>query len=294
MTTIERRSTPFDSIKYEDELGEHWYARELAVLMDYTWRFFNSAINRARSAMAEEGYDVRDHFQVIQRPARVSVGKETKTSDQGGRPSTDYRMTRRACYFTAMCGDPKKSTVAAAQSYFVERVIQAERIEEALTAPQPSPRMPSHIEALRGWADALEAQQRAEETARRALAEVEELRPSAEAWRALVAAGGDCSITEAAAVLNRAEGVTTGPQRLVRWLVEMRVAYRRPGGQLVPFSEHKQHLRLRPITGNRIELRVTPTGLEWILQRLRQEQQRPALAIVPDSRAEVVPLRPRS
>lgn len=291
MTTIERRASPFDSVRYEDEDGEYWYARELAVLMGYSqWRHFNTVINRARTAMAHDGYDVREHFRVIKRPAEVSVGKATKTSDQGGRPSTDYRMTRHACYFAAMNGDVKKSQVALAQEYFVVQTIRMERVEKAVTAPQPPSEMPTHIQALRGWADALEAQERAEEEARRARAEAEELRPPAEAWRALAAAGGDCSVAEAAAILNRDPGITTGTARLFRWLKEIGLVYQRPNRQLVPYHRHMEHVRLRT-TPTGTEVRITPDGLVWIQQRLRQEQQRPALTVVPPVLADVVPMR---
>jgi phage antirepressor YoqD-like protein len=290
VTTIERRASPFDSVRYEDADGEYWYARELSVLMGYSqWRHFNTVINRARTAMASDGYRVQDHFQVVKRPAEVNVGKATKTSDQGGRPSTDYRMSRHACYFTAMNGDPKKSQVALAQEYFVVQTLRMEAIEHAVEAPAPPTEMPSHIEALRGWANALEAQEKAEQAARRAQAEADELRPPAEAWRALAAAGGDCSVAEAAAILNRDPGITTGQTRLFRWLKEIGIIYQRPNGQLVPYHRHLEHVRLRAAPSS-TEVRITPDGLVWIQQRLRQEQQRPALTVVPPLLADVVPI----
>jgi phage antirepressor YoqD-like protein len=290
VTTIERRASPFDSVRNLDQDGEYWYARELAGLMGYSqWRHFNTVINRARTAMANDGYDTREHFRVIKRPAEVSVGKATKTSDQGGRPSTDYRMSRHACYFAAMNGDVKKSQVALAQEYFVVQTIRMEAVEKAMEAPVPPTEMPSHIEALRGWANALEAQEKAEEAARRAQAEADELRPPAQAWRALAAAGGDCSVAEAAAILNRDEDITTGPTRLFRWLKEIGIIYARPNGQLVPYHRHLDHVRLRTTPGS-TEVRITPDGLVWIQQRLRQEQQRPALTVVPPVLADVVPI----
>lgn len=290
MTTIERRASPFDSIRYEDEDGEYWYARELAVLMGYEqWRHFNTAINRARTSMSKDRrYDVRDHFWMVKRPAEVSVGKATKTSDLGGRPSLDYRLTKTACYFVAVNGDPKKKQVALAQEYFVVRAMQAEAIEKVLLDPEPSSPvtsgMPTHVEALRGWADALEGQQKAERL-------VEELRPPAEAWRALAAGGGDCSVAEAASILNRDPGVITGSGRLFKWLEEMKMIYRRGDGQLLPYSEHQAHLRLRINPSGFPEIRVTPDGLSWVLQRLRQQQTRPALTAVPEQHADVVPIR---
>jgi len=293
VTTIERRASPFDSIRYLDPEGgeEFWYARELAPLLGYSqWRHFNSAINRARTSMSEDGrYSVKEHFWVVKRPAEVRVGKATKTSDQGGRPSIDFRLTRPACYFIAMNGDVKKPQIAAAQQYFVIQTMRMEAIEET-AAPVPA-QMPTHIQALRGWADALEAQERAEKAALEAQQLVEELRPPAEAWNALAASGSDCSITEAAHILNRAEGVTTGPGRLARWMLEMRLVYRRAGGQTVPYAEHSGHIRLRPTPAGTTEIRITPDGLSWILQRLRQEQARPALTIVPDQKADVIPIR---
>jgi DNA-damage-inducible protein D len=278
-------------VRYEDEDGEYWFARELAVLMGYSqWRHFNTAINRARTSMREDGrYNPKDHFHLVKRSAEVNVGKATKTPDQGGRPSVDYRMTREACYFTAMNGDPKKSQVALAQQYFVLQTLRMEAVEKAVAAPAAPVEMPSHIEALRGWANALEAQEKAEEEARRARAEADELRPPAEAWRALAAAGGDCSVAEAAAILNRDPGITIGPTRLFRWLREIGIVYQRPNGQLVPYHRHLEHVHLRA-TPSSTEVRVTPDGLVWIQQRLRQEQSRPALAIVPDALADVVPI----
>lgn len=291
--TIERRASPFDSVRNEDpELGEYWYARELMLLMGYSlWRHFNTAISRARTSMSQDGrYEVKEHFRIVKRPAQVSVGKTTETPDQGGRPSVDFRLTRPACYFIAMNGDPKKHQVAMAQQYFVLQTMTMEDVQKAMSAPLAPQGMPSHIEALRGWADALEGQQRAEEAARLAQAEAEELRPPAEAWRALAAAGGDCSIAEAAAILNRDPGITTGPHRLARWIREMRVVYERPGGPVTPYYEHQDHVRLRP-TASGSEVRITPSGLVWIQQRLRQQQNRPALSVVADALAEVVPIR---
>lgn len=295
--TIERRASPFDSIRYVDpDFGECWYARELMPLMGYSlWRHFNSVIGRARTSMSNDGHDVREHFWLIKRPAEVNVDRSTKTSDQGGRPSVDFRLSRHACYFIAMNGDPKKEQVALAQGYFVGQTVKMEQIERAIQAP-PSPPvalppMPSHIEALRGWADALEGQQRAEQVALEAQRLAEELRPPAEAWNALAAAGGDCSVAEAAAILNRDPGIVTGPARLFRWLREIGIVYRRPNDQLVPYSQHLTHVRLRPTNGGATEVRITPDGLVWIQQRMRQEQQRPALTIVPDQKADVVPIR---
>lgn len=285
MTTIERRSSsPFDSIRSEDAEGEFWLARELAPLMGYAqWRHFNSVIGKARTAMSHDGHDVREHFRLIKRAPGVNVGKPTETPDQGGRPAIDFRLSRPACYFAAMNGDPKKPQIALAQEYFVAQTLRIETIEQAPEVFVPAPAIPSYPQALRGWADALEAQQRAERL-------VEELRPPAEAWNALAAAGGDCAVAEAASILVRDPRIEIGPARLHRWLLEMRLVYRRGDGQLLPYSAHMDHIRLRPRANGSSELRITPSGLVWIQQRLRQQQERPALSLVPDAVAEVIPL----
>ncbi len=290
MTTLERRpSSPFDSIRVEDpDLGEYWYARELAPLMGYAqWRHFNTVVNKARTTMSADGYNIREHFWLIKRAPGVNVGKPTETPDQGGRPSIDFRLSRHACYFAAMNADPKKPQVALAQQYFVESTLKLEAVQQAVQqaqeVPLPAPAMPSHAEALRGWADALDAQQRAERL-------VEELRPPAEAWNALAAAGGDCTIAEAASILNRDPLINIGSARLFRWMEEMKVIYRRGDGQLMPYSSHLAHLRLRPRANGSSELRITPDGLVWVQQRLRQQQNRRALTVVPDSMGEVIQL----
>lgn len=282
---LERQSTPFDSIRCVDDQGEHWFARELMPLMGYEqWRRFNDVINRAKVSMANEGTDTRLHFsQVSQLVSSGNLGQQERL---------DFRLTRHACYRIAMNGDVKKRQIALAQQYFVIRTMQAEQIEKTPAAPEPSPEMPTHIEALRGWANALEAQQKAEEAARVAEAEVRELRPPAEAWRALAAAGGDCSVAEAAAILNRDPGITIGSTRLFRWLEEIGIVYRRASRQLVPYQRHMDHVRLRSTTSG-TEVRITPDGLVWIQQRLRQEQSRPALASVPNQ-VSAAPMRPET
>jgi len=118
------QSSPFDSIRHEDDQGEYWLARELMpVLGYYQWRQFSDAIERAMIAQQNSQNDVAAHFW-------RSVAKTQ------GRPKEDYRLSRYGCYLTAMNGDPRKPEIAAAQNYFVIKTREAEVI-----IPQQSERL---------------------------------------------------------------------------------------------------------------------------------------------------------
>lgn len=79
--------------------------------------------------------------------------------------------------------------------------------------------MPSHSQALRGWAAALEAREAAE-------ARVKELEPAAQSWQTLAAAEGDYSVADAAKILCRDGGIATGRNRLFATLLELRWTFR--------------------------------------------------------------------
>ena len=67
--------------------------------------------------------------------------------------------------------------------------------------------MPSHSEALRGWADALERAEHAEQ-------QIAELAPAAAFADLLASAAGDYSVREAAQILDRDQNISTGERRL--------------------------------------------------------------------------------
>lgn len=287
----------FDDLRRVDEKGEHWMARELMPHVDYAkWQNFQRAINFARVAMSKEGYQLSEHFSL----------ESVKTSDQGGRPGTDWRMSRLACKFVFINGDPNKPGIAAAQNYFVQQSEYAEQVQSQV-AQQPASGFPiprTHAEALRAYANELEAREAAELHAAEAKAEADMLRPPAEAWEHLADAGQDYSVREAAYILVRDPAIDTGPRRLFQWIQDNGMAQRRADGQYIPYAAHADHLRLkvqsRPAPdgdddyGLRREansqLRVTVKGLQWIQQRLR-EQSRPDLtASIP--RQPEGPVRP--
>lgn len=135
ITAEEQSRSPFDQIKHEDENGEYWLARELQEVLGYdTWRRFEDTIKRAMQAC----HNVEGENGVT--TAFVSTVKYVDTG-LGIRECPDYRLTRYACYLTAMNGDPSKEKIAAAQTYFAVRTRQAELISQQQVQIPATPAM---------------------------------------------------------------------------------------------------------------------------------------------------------
>ncbi|MEH2467824.1 BRO family protein [Nostoc sp.] len=134
ITLTNESANPFDQIKLLDADGvEYWLARDLMPVLGYNqWRRFEETIERASLACQNSGYRVDDHF--------ADAGNVVKRQQGGGSRQSDYKLSRYACYLTAMNGDPRKSEIAAAQNYFAVKTREAELapqtqelIEELLT-----------------------------------------------------------------------------------------------------------------------------------------------------------------
>ncbi|WP_292697473.1 MULTISPECIES: BRO family protein [unclassified Nostoc] len=113
-------ASPFDQIRQVDADGnEYWLARQLQPLLGYTqWRRFEETIERAKLACQNSGYSVDNHF--------ADAGNLVKRPQGGGNRQADYKLSRYACYLTAMNGDPRKAEIAAAQTYFALKTREAE------------------------------------------------------------------------------------------------------------------------------------------------------------------------
>lgn len=172
--------SPFDAGRIPCAQGgeDLWSARWLMGMMGYaTWQHFEPVVERAKVAAHNQGFNVRILF---------TVNREKS----GGRPSTDYRVTRFAAYLIAMNGDPRKPEVAAAQAYF------AIRTREAEVAPKP-------VELSR--LDLIEIARSAEVERLALETKVNELEPKAEYVDAFVTDSDLLSFRTVASTLNLPE-----------------------------------------------------------------------------------------
>lgn len=149
--------SPFDAIRREDERGGHWMGRDLQPLMDYgQWARFEAVIKKTKKSFAlVQGQAAAD-------AAFMQVNQVAHAGNLGEQGRRDYRLTRLGAYLTAIAGDDTKDAVAHARVYFAVRTRQAEIVEQSAHKKEE---IPSHPEALRGWANAIEAKDAAEKRA---------------------------------------------------------------------------------------------------------------------------------
>lgn len=114
----------FEDIKKIDENGiEYWEARELLSVLGYEkWEKAEEVIGRAARACMNSGQDVDNHFH--------RTGKMVKIGSNTMREVRDYKLDRYACYLIAQNGDPNKSEIALAQTYFAIQTRRQEIFEK--------------------------------------------------------------------------------------------------------------------------------------------------------------------
>ncbi len=104
---------------------ECWRARELQQVLGYAeWRNFLKVVEKAKIACANTGFSVADHF--------VDVNTMVPLGSGAAREVDDIALTRYACYLIAQNGDPAKSEIAFAQTYFAVQTRKQEIIEQRL------------------------------------------------------------------------------------------------------------------------------------------------------------------
>ncbi|HET8553807.1 MAG TPA: DNA damage-inducible protein D [Rhodanobacteraceae bacterium] len=124
---IQSLTSAFEAHAQQTENGvEYWLARDLQHLLGYTeWRNFSSTvISKAKTACEISGHRISDHFVDVNKTIAMPKGAE-KVID-------DLLLTRYACYLVAQNGDPRKETIAFAQTYFAYQTRRAELIEQRL------------------------------------------------------------------------------------------------------------------------------------------------------------------
>jgi len=114
--------SPFEAIRHTDEQGEdYWLARELMAMLGYPrWNDAKPAIDRSMGDCEKSGRNVAEVFRIIpQNPGK-----------SGGRPKTDFHLTRYACRLIVMAANPRTTDAIAshARTYFSDQVEVAEQM----------------------------------------------------------------------------------------------------------------------------------------------------------------------
>ncbi|MCA9468162.1 MAG: DNA damage-inducible protein D [Nitrospira sp.] len=109
---FDKTSQKLEEIKHISKNGgEYWRARDLQSALGYTsWENFEKVIQRARTACESVGISPEDQFHETMK--MIEAGKGAMV------PRKDYFLSRYGCYLLAMNGDPDKTEIANAQSYF--------------------------------------------------------------------------------------------------------------------------------------------------------------------------------
>lgn len=123
---IHSMTDTFENHAQHTEQGvEFWFARDLQHLLGYDqWRNFQGVIIKAKIACEASENKVSDHF--------ADVSKMVSLGSGSIREIEDMMLTRYACYLIAQNGDPRKTEIAFAQTYFAIQTRKAELIEQHL------------------------------------------------------------------------------------------------------------------------------------------------------------------
>lgn len=122
---ITRLTKSFEESAHVEQGVEFWMARDIQELLEYDkWSNFLSVIEKAKIACQNSSQVILNHF--------ADVGKMVLIGSGSTREISDIMLSRYACYLIAQNGDPRKETVAFAQSYFALQTRKQELLEQRI------------------------------------------------------------------------------------------------------------------------------------------------------------------
>ena len=117
--------TRFENARTDLDGTECWSARDLQEILGYAkWQNFQNAIDKAKDACTNAGEECDNHF--------LDVSRTVELANNATREIDDVALSRYAAYLVAQNGDPAKSEIAFAQTYFAVQTRKQETIEKHL------------------------------------------------------------------------------------------------------------------------------------------------------------------
>jgi len=115
----------FEQAKRADNEGrEFWSSRDLGRILEYAnYRHFEQVMTKAKTACAQSGVSVDDHF--VDADEMVDIGSGAQ------RPISVTLFSRYACYLIIQNADPRKEVVALGQTYFALQTRRQELSDQA-------------------------------------------------------------------------------------------------------------------------------------------------------------------
>lgn len=120
---ITKLTKSFEEAMHMEDGVEYWTARDLQDLFEYAdWDNFVNVIEKAKIACQNSKRTKDDHFRDVTKLINMAKGAQREISD--------CKLSRYACYLIAQNGDPRKESIAFAQSYFALQTRKQELLEK--------------------------------------------------------------------------------------------------------------------------------------------------------------------
>ncbi len=129
--SIDTLVSSFEHISHSDSQdNSFWYARELMSLLGYSkWENFQNVIEKAKQACVKSGHETNHHFPDVRKMVVLGSGSE--------REIEDIALSRYASYLIAQNGDPRKKSIAFAQTYFAIQTRRQEILDQETNELSP-------------------------------------------------------------------------------------------------------------------------------------------------------------